>query len=86
MKALDDHRSEPLSPAMLDTLIRAKYVTMKGEKVASVRAKEFVAFVTHSYWAGEEGNPPEGRSQDDAGDAGGVIIATTHQAAEKVND
>lgn len=54
MKALDDHRSEPLSPAMLDTLIRAKYVTMKGEKVASVRAKEFVAFVTNSYWAGEE--------------------------------
>lgn len=49
MKALTDG-SEPLCPGVLDRLIRDKFVSMKGEKVASVRAKEFVAFVTHAYW------------------------------------
>ena len=82
MKALDDHRSEPLGPAMLDRLIRAKYVTMKGEQVASVRAKEFVAFVTHAYWAGEG----RGEADDAAGGAGGAVIATTHKAGKETND
>ena len=50
MKALTAG-SEPLCPRGLDRLIRDKFVSMKGEKVASVRAKEFVAFVTHAYWA-----------------------------------